>query len=235
MLGTEVVGVAFGEAPNPKKTIPKAIKQTLWRIVFFYLVGALVLGMAVPYTSDRLIGGTKQKTGAGASPFVIAVQLAGIPALPDVTNACLLVFVISAANSDIYIGSRTLFGLAHDSQAPKIFRYTNSRGVPVAGVAFTSLFISLAYMNAAKNSSQVFGYLVSLVTVFGALNWVNVLVTYIRFVGGLKAQNVARKSMPYRGILQPYGSYVALAVTILIILFNGEPSHTQNCTGRRIY
>ncbi|KAM0550258.1 hypothetical protein ACHAPJ_008927 [Fusarium lateritium] len=204
--GTEVVGVAFGEAPNPKKTIRTATRQTLWRIVFFYIVGALVLGMTVPYTSDELIGGTKQKTGAGASPFVIAVQLAGIPHFPDVINACLLIFVISAANSDIYIGSRTLFGLAHDRQAPAIFKRTNGNGVPIIGVAFMSMFVALAYMNVSKSSSQVFGYLVSLVTVFGALNWVNILVTYIQFTRGLKAQGISRSSMPYRGSLQPYGA-----------------------------
>ncbi|KAF5026457.1 hypothetical protein F66182_1444 [Fusarium sp. NRRL 66182] len=219
--GTEVVGVAFGEAPNPKKTIRIAIRQTLWRIVFFYVIGAVVLGMAVPYTSDQLVGGTRQKTGAGASPFVIAVQLAGIPHFPDVINACLLVFVLSAANSDIYIGSRTLFGLAHDRQAPAIFSRTNGNGVPLAGVIFTSLFAALAYMNASQSSSQVFGYLVSLVTVFGALNWVNVLVSYIRFTRGLKAQGISRRSMPYRGVLQPYGAYFSLSLTVLIVIFNG--------------
>ncbi|KAG5657307.1 hypothetical protein KAF25_005871 [Fusarium avenaceum] len=219
--GTEVVGVAFGEAPNPKKTIRTAIRQTLWRIVFFYIIGAIVLGMAVPYTSDQLIGGTKQKTGAGASPFVIAVQLAGIPHFPDVINACLLVFVLSAANSDIYIGSRVLFGLSHDRQAPAIFGRTTGNGVPLAGVIFTTLFAALAYMNASKSSSQVFGYLVSLVTVFGALNWVNILVTYIRFTRGLRAQGIERSSMPYRGMLQPYGAYFSLCLTILIIIFNG--------------
>ncbi|KAM5361794.1 hypothetical protein ACJA88_014321 [Fusarium oxysporum] len=219
--GTEVVGVAFGEAPNPEKTIRKAIRQTLWRIVFFYIIGAIVLGMAVPYTSSQLIGGTKQKTGAGASPFVIAVQLARIPHFPDVINGCLLVFVLSAANSDIYIGSRVLFGLSHDHQAPAIFGKTTGNGVPLAGVIFTSLFAALAYMNAAKSSSVVFGYLVSLVTVFGALNWVNILVTYIGFTRGLKAQGIDRSSMPYQGIFQPYGAYFALSLTILIIIFNG--------------
>ncbi|KAH7153367.1 amino acid permease/ SLC12A domain-containing protein [Dactylonectria macrodidyma] len=219
--GTEVVGVAFGEAPNPRKTIRKAVRQTLWRIVFFYVLGVLILGMAVPYTNDRLIGGTKQKIGAAASPFVIAVQLAKIPHLTDVVNGCLLIFVISAANSDIYIGSRTLFGLAHDKQAPGIFKRTNAKGVPLAGVALVTLFTALAYMNLAKDSAQVFGYLVSLVTVFGTLNWVSVLVSYVRFVKGLKAQGISRSRMPYRGPLQPYGSYCALCITVLIVVFNG--------------
>jgi amino acid transporter len=220
--GTEVVGVAFGEAPNPKRTVRRAVRQTLWRIVFFYIVGVLVLGMSVPYTNDRLIGATKSSTSAAASPFVIAVQLAKINVFPDVINACLLVFVISAANSDIYIGSRTLYGLALDKQAPAVFRYTNAKGVPLTGIAMTSLFTVLAYMNVTKSSSTVFKYFVSLVTVFGTLNWINVLLSYIQFTRGMKAQGIGRETMPYRGPLQPYGAYCALAITILITFFNGK-------------
>ncbi|KAF6809154.1 dicarboxylic amino acid permease [Colletotrichum plurivorum] len=219
--GTEVVGVAFGEAPNPRRTIRKAVRQTLWRIVFFYVLGALVLGMSVPYTNDMLIGGTKKGTGAAASPFVVAVQLAGIPVFPHVVNGCLLIFVLSAANSDIYIGSRTLFGLARDGQAPGIFSKTTGKGVPIYGVAVTSVFAVLAYMNAAKSSSQVFGYLVSLVTVFGTLKWVSVLLSYIQFTRGMKAQGIPRSMMPYRGPLQPYGSYAAFVITVLVVIFNG--------------
>ncbi|KAF2994550.1 hypothetical protein E8E14_001410 [Neopestalotiopsis sp. 37M] len=219
--GTEVVGVAFGEAPNPKKTVARAAKQTLFRITTFYILGALVLGMSVPYTNDQLIGATHSSTGAAASPFVVAVQLAKIPVFPHVINACLLVFVVSAANSDIYIGSRTLFGLAHDGQAPGIFRRTSKNGVPLWGVAMMSIWTVLAYMNVSKDASTVFGYLVSLVTVFGTLNWISCLLSYIQFTRGMKAQGISRELMPYRGPLQPYGSYFALMLTVLITFFNG--------------
>lgn len=37
-LGTELVGVAFGETPDPRKNVPKAVKQTLLRICCTYLV-----------------------------------------------------------------------------------------------------------------------------------------------------------------------------------------------------
>lgn len=97
----------------------------------------------------------------------------------------------------------------------------SKNGVPLYGVAFTGIFAALAYMNAAKNSSQVFGYLVSLVTVFGTLNWVSVLLSYINFTRGMKAQGIPRSIMPYRGPLQPYGSYCALGITIIVIFFNG--------------
>lgn len=219
--GTEVVGIAFGEAPNPRRTIRKASRQTMWRIVLFYVIGALALGMTVPYTDDRLIGGTEAATGAGASPFVIATQLAGIPVLPHVANGGLLVFVVSAANADVYIGSRTLFGLARDGQAPAVLGRTTGRGIPYAGVLVVAAFTCLAYMNVSQDAAAVFSYLVSLVTVFGTLNWVSILVSYVFFCRGMRAQGITRGAMPYRAPLQPYGSYVALGVIVLVILFNG--------------
>ncbi|KAH7109093.1 dicarboxylic amino acid permease [Dendryphion nanum] len=219
--GTEVVGAAFGETPNPRRNVPRAVRQTLWRICVFYIVGVLVLGMAIPYDNDRLVGATKKKTSAAASPYVIAIQLAGIKVLPSVINACLLFFVTSAANTDIYVGARTLYSLAKAGQAPSFFTYTTNKGVPIFGVAATSVFSLLAYMNVSSSASTVFGYFVSLVTVFGTINWINILVAYIGFVRGMKAQGIARSEMPYCGPLQPYGGYFALGLTCLITFFNG--------------
>jgi len=62
-LGTELVGVAFGETPNPRKNVPRAVNQTLLRIVFFYIAGVLVLGMAVPYNDPLLLLNAGGKTG----------------------------------------------------------------------------------------------------------------------------------------------------------------------------
>lgn len=81
-LGTELVGVTVGEAQNPRKVIPRAIKLTFWRILFFYVLSVLLIGMLVPYNSERLSFATKQTTGASASPFVVAVTEAGIAGLP---------------------------------------------------------------------------------------------------------------------------------------------------------
>ncbi len=64
-LGTELVGVAFGETPNPRKNVPRAVRQTLLRICLFYIIGVLVLGMAVPFNSEQLVAATKQKTSGG--------------------------------------------------------------------------------------------------------------------------------------------------------------------------
>ncbi|KAG6364721.1 hypothetical protein INS49_006325 [Diaporthe citri] len=219
-LGTELVGVAFGETPNPRKNVPRAVRQTLLRIVFFYVAGVISLGMAVPYNNQRLISDTKTTSGA-ASPFVIAAKIAGIGKLDSIINAFLLVFTVSAANSDIYLAARTIWALAKDGQAPAIFHKTNSRGVPTAAVAVSSLFIALGFMNVTKDASTVFGYFVSLVTVFGALNWISILVSYHYMLQGMKAQGIPRSVMPYRNPLLPWGAYIAFVITVLVIIFNG--------------
>ncbi|KAK3681701.1 amino acid permease/ SLC12A domain-containing protein [Podospora appendiculata] len=221
-LGTELVGVAFGETPNPRKNVPKAVRQTLLRIVFFYVAGVLVMGMAVPYNSPAMNDAVSKFAGTGlASPFTVAAETAGVPHLGDAVNGLLLVFTISAANSDIYLASRTAWALAKDGQAPKIMGRTNKRGVPVPAVALSSIFIALGFMNATKSSKTVFGYFVSLVTVFGALNWVAVLVSYLAMIRGMKAQGIPRSAMPFRSPLLPYGAYFALGFTILVIIFQG--------------
>lgn len=220
-LGTELVGVAFGETPNPRKNVPRAVRQTLMRIVFFYVAGVLVLGMAVPYNSKLLAEATKNRLGGLASPFTVAAQHAGVDKLADAVNGLLLVFTISAANSDIYLASRTVWALAKDGQAPHIMQRTNKRGVPIPAVALSSIFIALGFMNATKDASTVFGYFVALVTVFGALNWIAVLVSYLAMIKAMKVQGIPRSIMPYRNPLLPYAAYPALAITILVIVFSG--------------
>ena len=76
-LGAELVGITVGEAQNPRKAIPRAVRLTFFRIVFFYLVLILLLGMNVPYTSKELITANDEATqtaSALASPFVVAAE-----------------------------------------------------------------------------------------------------------------------------------------------------------------
>ncbi|EMR67323.1 hypothetical protein MGN70_011542 [Eutypa lata] len=217
-LGTELVGVTVGEAQNPRKTVPRAIKLTFFRIVFFYCISIFLLGMCVPYNSEELVFATKASSGANASPFVVAIKLANINALDHVLNACILVFVFSASNSDLYIASRTLYGLASDGAAPRIFRRTDNRGVPLYALGTSAVFALLAFMNVSDDSKSVFTYFVNMVTIFGLMTWISILVTHIWFVRARKAQGLANSEMPYVAPLGIWGSYGALAVCILISL-----------------
>jgi amino acid transporter len=216
-----LVGVTVGEAQNPRRAIPRAIKLTFYRILVFYVFLVFLLGMIVPYNSKELKTANSSKTSAAASPFVVAIQISGIKVLPGIFNACVLLFVLSAANSDLYIASRTLYGLAHEGNAPRIFTWTDRRGVPVYALGLSSAFCLLAFLNVSTGSATVFGYFTSLVTIFGLLTWISILVTHINFVRARKAQNIPDTVMPYVAPLGMWGSVGALIFCCLIAIFRG--------------
>ncbi|TYJ51597.1 hypothetical protein B9479_007822 [Cryptococcus floricola] len=225
-MGTELIGVTVGEAKNPRKTVPAAIKKTFFRIIFFYMLCILLVGMIVDSKSSLLAQAAKKGTagGASASPFVVAIQSAGIKVLPAIINACLLIFTISAANSDQYIASRTLYGMAKDGNAPRIFTKCNSRGVPWVAFIFTGCFMGLAYLVASDDALKIFNYLVNTVTIFGGLTWVSILASHVAFMRGMKAQGIPRDTLPYKSPLQPYLTYGALFMTCLVCFFKGFDS-----------
>lgn len=127
---------------------------------------------------------------------------------------------------DIYCASRSIYGLARDGQAPALFAKTFTNGAPLFAVGISSLFIALGYMNVVQSSTKAFGYLTSLVTVFALLNWLSILLTYLSFLRGLKAQGIQRNQLPYKGPFQPYGAYYSVFITILALFFQGMPRPT---------
>jgi len=152
--------------------------------------------MLVPYNSEELLFATSKSTSnASASPFVVAIKLSGINALPGILNGCICLFVFSAANTDLYIASRTIYGLAKEGKAPAIFRKTDRRGVPVYALAISAAFSLLAFMNVSDDSRTVFLYFVNLVTIFGLLTWISILVTHIYFIRARRAQNIPNTAL----------------------------------------
>lgn len=217
-LGTELVGVTVGEAQNPRRNIPRAIRLTFYRIMIFYVLSVFLLGMCVPYNDERLAFATKTSTSANASPFVVAILNAGIKVLPQIINAAILLFILSASNSDLYIATRTLYGMSINGKAPKIFSKTNRMGVPYYALALSSLFCALAYLNCSSSSSTVFNYFVNVVSITGLLTWISILVTHLFFMKALSAQGISRNDLVYKAPFQPYGSWISLGFCCLIAL-----------------
>jgi amino acid transporter len=232
-LGTELVGVTVGEAANPRKVIPRAIKLTFYRILLFYVVLVFFLGMLVPYDSPKLLDSNKKSNNAAASPFVVAIQNSGIEYLPAIFNACILIFVFSAANSDLYIASRTLYGLAHENKAPAIFKRTDKRGVPIYALGLSVAFCLLAFLGVNTASYTVFGYFVNLVTMFGLLTWISILISHIAFVRARKAQGVPNSALAYVAPLGMWGSVGALIFSILIAFFKGFALFCYKATAKK--
>lgn len=73
-------------------------------------------------------------------------------------------------------------------------------------------------MNVSSDSKTVFKYFVDLVTIFGLLTWISLLVTHIYFVRARKAQNVSDSDLVYTAPFGAAGSYFALVFCCIIAL-----------------
>ncbi|GMM54415.1 Dip5 protein [Maudiozyma humilis] len=217
-LGIELTGIVAAEAENPRKNIPKAVKLTMYRLIIFYLISIFLLGMCVASNDPRLISAKSKSTSAAASPFVVAIINSGINVLPHIFNACVLMFVFSACNSDLYVASRSLYSLAIDNKAPRILAKTNRWGIPYNAMGVSVLFCLLAYMSVSAGSAKIFNYFVNVVSIFGVLSWICILITYICFDRAVRAQGVDKSTFAYVAPFQPYGAWFALFFCCLLAL-----------------
>ena len=216
--GTELVGIAAGETDNPRKTVPAAIKKTFYRILFFFVFTVFFIGLLIPYKNEDLLS---EDSNANASPFVIAAKLAGVPVLPGLINAVLLCVVLSAANSNVYSGSRIVVGLAQEGSAPRFFLRTTAGGVPYYAVAFTAAFGLLGFMNESSNGGQVFDWFLNITGVAGFISWTCINISHIGFMRALAARGQSRDTLPYKAMWQPWFSWYGILFNVLIILTQG--------------
>ncbi|KAH9814322.1 amino acid permease/ SLC12A domain-containing protein [Melampsora americana] len=217
-IGTEITAITAGEAKNPKKSLPSAIKGVALRICMFYILGTFVIGLLVASDDPRL---NLDSHDAASSPFVIAIQNSGIKTLPSIINAALLSSAWSAASSDMYSSSRALYGLALAGNAPRVFAKTTSWGLPWVSLLVSFVVGFLSYMSVGVGSAgEVFGWLSTMTSVTGLLTWVGILITYLRFDAGVKAQGIDRDLFPYKSTLRTAGAIYALVMCCLILLFN---------------
>ncbi|KAK6827589.1 proline-specific permease [Apiospora arundinis] len=215
----ELIALAAGETVAPRRNIPKAARRFIWRLAVFYGVSSLIIGCIVPSNDPRLLS-PDNKADASASPWVIAIQNAGIGGLNHVINFAILTSAWSAGNAFLYSGSRILYSLSLSNQAPKFFAVTTKGGVPYRAVLGTWLVGCLAYLNVSSNGAQVFAWFSNISTISGFIAWIVCLITYIRFRKAMEFNKVMH-TMPFRTPLQPKWSvadFLAAYITIPIFL-----------------
>lgn len=67
MVGPEFIAMAAAEAENPRRLMRKAYSSFVWRLMFFFIGGALCVGIVIPYNDKLLasyIEGDQKGTGA---------------------------------------------------------------------------------------------------------------------------------------------------------------------------
>jgi L-asparagine transporter-like permease len=135
-MGVEILGVTAGEAAQPKKAIPRAMRVVSLRLILFYVLSMIVMLSITPW--DRM------GSGLTGSPFVFAFEAAGIPFAGSIMNLVVITAALSSANTNLYLTTRTLFSLSRDGYVSDALGRLASNGVP-----YFALFASTGGMVAA--------------------------------------------------------------------------------------
>ena len=224
--GTELIGITAGETEDPRRTIPRATNDIIWRILVFY-IGALGVIMAVvPW--NTLDGKT--------SPFVQIFDSVGIHAAAGILNFVCLTAVMSVYNSGLYANSRMLYSLAKQGNAPAYLGKLDKRGVPVAGVLTSAVITAIAVVVVFKWPEFAFNYLMSIATIAGVINWTMILITEMKFrkvaaagdspedsalagLSGQQALNAIHFKLPFAKVT-PWVVLAFLALVVVLMLFS---------------
>ncbi|KAI5965415.1 LYP1 [Candida margitis] len=231
----ESVGICSGEIEDIGRNLPKAIKYIVMRIVLFYLGSLVLLTLMIPSNDSRLIdnNGNGDSGSAMTSPFVIALincGVGGTSILINIVNFVILTSMISAANSNIYFGSRCLLSMVEEGYFwPQFAKTTRNGGVPVYAILLTSaigLIISL--LSNWKSMDIFLTLLINLSATTGLLMWLFISVSYLRFRATLEYNGLPYNQLSYTSsssllfcLPMRQASWFSIVSIVVIILSNG--------------
>lgn len=224
----ETLAIAAAETRNPRRNIPKAAKRVFIRVTVFYLLSLFVVGLIVPSNDPHL---AHNNGTASSSPFVVAATKAGVKVLPSIINAVVITSAWSSGNHGMLTGSRSLYALALEGRAPKIFTRVSRFGIPYIAVIFQGSFQLLAYMSLGNGgASTAFSYLTNLNSSSTLVIWITIGICNWRLRKAMKAQDIDAGKLPWAAPFQPFVSHVVIWGSSLVLITGGFYSFVS---GRR--
>lgn len=212
--GIETIGIAAGEAKNPRVSIPKAIRTVPVRILLFYVCTLAVVMSLYPWSSISKENG---------SPFVQIFAGLGVAPAADILNFVVITAAVSAINADVYGAGRMLYGMAARGLAPASFTKVARNGNPwmttvcmgivlVVGVVVNTLF------------EKAFTLLMGIATFATVMVWVMILLSHAAFKRKVAAGTVkVDKDLPVNQPLwQTYAALGFMAFVVVIMFFSEE-------------
>ena len=206
--GTEMVGVAAGEATEAEKILPKAINSMILRIFVFYVGSVMLLALVLPYTSYS-------KT---ESPFVTFFSGIGVPYAGDIIQVVVLTAALSSLNAGLYATGRTLRSMAVAGEAPRVAAGLNKHQVPAGGIIITSALGLLGVVLNAYLPGDAFDIVMNLAGIGIAGTWGAILVTHLAFLRRVQEGKEVRPA--YRMPWAPWSNYAALAFFTIVVVSN---------------
>jgi AAT family amino acid transporter len=201
-IGVEIVGVTSGEAADPSRTIPVAMRRMVLGLSAIYILTITLLVALKPWN----------QLGIGESPFVSVLKGLGIPGAAGLMNFVVLSAALSSSNANLYLITRALFSLARAGFAPSALGAVSGQGAPVNALLVSSLGLGGAVLVRAlwPDSAYVWFFGVAL---FGALSvWLMIFVTHIAYRASTAGGG---------GKTVPLGSYAGAVLIAAILLSTG--------------
>ena len=215
-MGIEGIAVTAGEAERPERSIPRAMRTMVARLILFYVLAIAVMLMMSPWQELAEGGG-----GITGSPFVRAFAAVGIPFAAGAMNLVVISAAVSSANSNLYMTSRMLLSLARSGYAPAALAAVSHTGVPLRAVATASTGVVAAILLAIYAPANAFLALYGTAVAGMLFIWIVILFTYLRFRKALSADQLARLPirMPAHRAAAWFGivSLTAIAATTFLV------------------
>ncbi|MBC7290679.1 MAG: amino acid permease [Actinotalea sp.] len=203
--GIEIITIAAAESDDPQRSIARAARTIVWRILLFYIGSVAIMVTVLPWTSAELVAG----------PFVAVLGLAGIPALPTIMEVVVVVALMSAFNANLYGTSRMAYSLAERRDGPPALLRVSRAGVPVTSVLVSTAFALLSVLLNWWLPQGLLGILLSAVGASLIAVWLAIVVAQIRLRPRLEAQG-RRPTVRMWG--HPWLSWATLALLVGFVL-----------------
>ncbi len=211
--GSELIGVSAGEASDPKRSIPQAIRHVFWRLLLFYVLTTLLIGLLIPF-NDPLLA---QQDSVNSSAFTLVFQnYFTHKTAAYFMNAIILVAVLSAANASMYAAARTLWHMGNTKQAPGLFAYTTQHGVPTYAVLGTAAVGSIVFLSSYLGNGKLFTVLLTISALCGFISWFGIALTHYYFRRYYLRGDISQLS--YKAKLFPYAPLIAMAMVLFVII-----------------
>lgn len=206
--GTELIGIAAGESKEPEKTIPRAIRNTVWRIMLFFILTITILVGLISW----------KEAGVIESPFVVVFDKIGIPYAADIMNFVIITALLSVANSGLYAATRILWSLANEGMAPASFKKVNKRGIPITALVVTMIIAALSLLTSVFAESTVYMYLLSIAGLSAVASWIIIAFSQIRFRQQYVKSGGKLEDLKYKTPLYPIVPIAALVLNSIVVV-----------------
>jgi L-asparagine transporter-like permease len=203
--GIEVIAVTSGEAKDPARSIPAALRSMALRLFLFYILALTVVVTFLPWT----------ETGATVvtqSPFVRIFAHTGIRHAAGIMNFVVLSAALSSMNTNLYSSSRMLFSLSRGGYAPHFLGKLGAKGTPTAAIVFSGLCIVLA-ASVSKLTPLAYNYLFGVALFDAIIVWIIILLSHLSFRRRHKAADLPVRT-PGFPLVQIAGLLVLCAVLV---------------------